>query len=85
MVPFRLRYARKMAKLTQTRLGTLAGMDVASARSRISQYESGLHKPSFEVVCKLAKILNLPECYVYTVNDYLAEDIMKLYREKYNK
>ncbi|PVF73411.1 hypothetical protein CSC14_2807 [Proteus mirabilis] len=36
-------------------------------------------------MCKLAKILNLPECYFYTVNDYLAEDIMKLYREKYNK
>lgn len=83
MVPIRLRYARKRAKLTQARLGALVGMEIASSRSRISQYESGLHKPSFDMVCKLAKVLNLPECYFYTVNDNLAEDIIELYYNKY--
>ncbi|MBG5950292.1 helix-turn-helix transcriptional regulator [Proteus terrae] len=83
MVPIRLRYARKRAKLTQARLGILAGIDINLARSRICQYELGVHRPTFEMVCKFAEILNLPECYFYTINDNLAEDIIEIYYDKY--
>lgn len=43
MVPQRLKSARLRAGYTQEKLGVLAGIDEATARSRISQYEWYLH------------------------------------------
>ena len=81
MLPIRLKTARLRANLTQEKLGVLAGIEEATARSRISQYESGIHRPTFEMMCAFAKVLNVPECYFYTVDDDFAEIILKTYSE----
>ncbi|WP_226052463.1 helix-turn-helix domain-containing protein [Dickeya chrysanthemi] len=79
MLPIRLKTARLRADLTQEKLGVLAGIEEATARSRISQYESGIHRPTFEMMCAFAKVLNVPECYFYTVDDDFSEIILKLH------
>jgi len=57
-------------------LGVLAGIDEASASARMNQYERGKHTPDFEMMCKLAKILKVPENYFYTTDDVMAEMIL---------
>ncbi|MEQ9908350.1 MULTISPECIES: helix-turn-helix transcriptional regulator [Pectobacterium] len=81
MLPIRLKTARLQANLTQEKLGVLAGIEEATARSRISQYESGIHRPTFEMMCAFAKVLNVPECYFYTVDDDFAEVVLKVYNQ----
>lgn len=85
MLPIRLKTARLGANLTQEKLGILAGIEEATARSRISQYESGIHRPTFEMMCAFAKVLNVPECYFYTVDDNFAEAVLKLFTSYANK
>ncbi|WP_410955563.1 helix-turn-helix domain-containing protein [Raoultella planticola] len=79
MIPKRLKEARQRAKLTQEKLGVLAGIEEATAYSRLSHYENGTHKPTFDLVCEFAKVLNVPECYFYTVDDDFAEAVLDLY------
>ncbi|EAM9831515.1 helix-turn-helix transcriptional regulator [Salmonella enterica] len=79
MIPKRLKEARQRAKLTQEKLGVLAGIEEATAYSRLSHYENGTHKPTFDLVCEFARVLNVPECYFYTVDDDFAEAILDLY------
>lgn len=81
MLPIRLKTARLRANLTQEKLGVLAGIEEATARSRISQYESGIHRPTFETMCAFAKVLNVPECYFYTVDDDFAEVVLKAHNQ----
>lgn len=71
----RLRIARKAKKLSQERLGILAGIDESSASARMNQYERGKHVPDFLMASKIAEILDLPTAYFYTENDLLAEII----------
>ncbi|MDT1658672.1 helix-turn-helix transcriptional regulator [Escherichia coli] len=84
MLPYRLKTARLRAALTQEKLGVLAGIEEETARSRVSQYEGGIHRPTFEMMCAFAKVLDVPECYFYTVNDDFAEVILSLYLTHYN-
>ncbi|MCB2256857.1 helix-turn-helix transcriptional regulator [Escherichia albertii] len=79
MIPKRLKEARLRAKLTQEKLGGLVGIEEATAYSRLSHYENGTHKPTFDLVCEFAKVLNVPECYFYTVDDNFAEAVLDLY------
>lgn len=79
MIPERLKAARLRASLTQEQLGVRAGIAEDTACSRLSQYESGTHKPTFMMVCAFARELNIPECYFYTVNDSFADALLKLY------
>ncbi|RNM04045.1 helix-turn-helix domain-containing protein [Dickeya undicola] len=79
MLPARLKTARLRADLTQEKLGVLAGIEEETARSRVSQYEGGIHRPTFEMMCAFAKVLNVPECYFYTVSDDFADMILELY------
>ncbi|CAM6382765.1 Transcriptional regulator, contains XRE-family HTH domain [Citrobacter sedlakii] len=79
MIPKRLKEARLRAKLTQEKLGVLAGIEEATAYSRLSHYEKGTHKPTFDLVCEFARVLNVPECYFYTVDDDFAEAVLDLY------
>ncbi len=81
MIPSRLKTARLRANLTQEKLGVLAGIEEATARSRISQYESGVHRPTFEMMCAFAKVLNVPEGYFYTVDDEFAKRMLEFYSE----
>ncbi|HBR1484818.1 TPA: helix-turn-helix transcriptional regulator [Klebsiella quasipneumoniae subsp. similipneumoniae] len=79
MIPKRLKEARQRAKLTQEKLGVLAGIEEATAYSRLSHYENGTHKPTFDLVCEFARVLNVPECYFYTVDDDFAKAVLDLY------
>lgn len=79
MIPKRLKAAREKAGLTQEQLGVAAGITEESAYSRLSHYESGRHTPKFEIACAFARILNVPECYFYIVDDDFAEEVLKLY------
>ncbi|EZJ41987.1 putative transcriptional regulator [Escherichia coli 1-182-04_S4_C2] len=36
------------------------------------------------MMCAFAKVLDVPECYFYTVNDDFAEVILALYLTHYN-
>lgn len=71
----RLRIARKAKKLSQERLGILAGIDESSASARMNQYERGKHVPDFLMASKIAEILDLPTAYFYVENDLSAEII----------
>lgn len=76
MLTKRLKEARLRSGLTQEKLGILAGLDEASASTRINQYEKGKHAPNFETVCNLAKVLNVPVSFLYTHEDDLAQFIL---------
>ncbi|HAI8369914.1 TPA: helix-turn-helix transcriptional regulator [Escherichia coli] len=76
MLITRLKEARRRAGLTQEKLGILAGLDEASASTRINQYEKGKHSPNFEKVSNLAKVLNVPVSFLYTPEDDLAQFIL---------
>lgn len=72
MLPYRLKEARLRKGLSQQKLGILAGIDEATASARMNQYERGIHVPDFELVCRLAEVLEVPSCYFYTLEDELA-------------
>ena len=74
----RLKEARLRAGLSQEKLGVLAGIDEASASARMNQSERGKHTPDFDMVCKFAKILKVPESYFYTIDDNMAEIMLKI-------
>lgn len=73
----RLRMARKAKKLSQERLGIMAGIDESSASARMNQYERGKHVPDFLMASKIAEILDLPTSYFYVENDLLAEIVLE--------
>lgn len=79
MVPKRLRIAREFADISQEALAVAVGVSEETGSSRISHYEHGRHRPKFELVCQLAKALNVPEGYFYTLDDSFAEAMLKLY------
>ncbi|OTG91812.1 helix-turn-helix domain-containing protein [Acinetobacter sp. ANC 3813] len=74
----RLKIARKAKKLSQERLGILAGIDEASASARMNQYETGKYAPDLLMVKKIAEVLEVPVAYFYTENNLMAEIIMQL-------
>lgn len=75
MLPYRLKEARLRKGISQQKLGVLAGIDEATASARMNQYERGIHVPDFELVCRLAEVLDVPSCYFYTLEDELAEQV----------
>lgn len=75
----RLRAARTEKKLSQERLGILAGIDESSASARMNQYETGKHVPDFLMATKIAAVLEVPVAYFYTEDNLMAEIILKLY------
>lgn len=79
MVPARLRVARELANMSQEELATAAGVSEETGYSRMSHYENGRHKPKYELVCRFAEVLNVPEGYFYTRDDRFAEAMLKLY------
>ena len=74
----RLKVARKAKKLSQERLGILAGIDEASASARMNQYETGKYAPDLLMATKIAEVLEVPVAYFYTADNLMAEIIMKL-------
>lgn len=80
-LPRRLKQARKAAKLTQEKLGVLAGLDELVAGARINQYERGRHEPNSLMVQNLAKVLHLPVAYFFADDDE-AELLLRFHRMK---
>ncbi len=46
----------------------------------MSQYEKGTHSPTFQTVCAIAKVLDVPEAYFYTLDDNFAEAMLYLHK-----
>lgn len=82
MVPKRLKAAREAAGLSQGKLAELIGIEGVSLNSRLSNYESGRFTPSFDVIVRIAKALDYPESYFYTLDDDAAEAILQYHRDK---
>lgn len=80
MVPKRLREARIASGLSQEKLAELVGIDGLSTRSRLSNYEVGRFTPPFDLILRIAKILNYPEYYFYIIDDDVAKMLLDHYR-----
>ena len=78
IVARRLKEARLRARLSQKRLGILAGIDEFSASARINQYERGKHMPDLQTVTRLATVLKSPVPYFYCADAELADLILKI-------
>lgn len=76
----RLKEARVAARLSQEKLGILAGVEEASASARMNQYERGKHAPDFSMVSRIALALDLPEAYFYSRDDELAWLVMRFHK-----
>ena len=72
MLAHRLKQARLRAGLSQEKLGKLAGIDPMSASARMNQYERGKHSPDYQLMCRVAEILNMPVSWFYTEDEDLA-------------
>jgi len=82
MLPARLKDARNRKKISQEKLGIMAGIDEATASARMNQYERGIHTPDFELVRRLAVILDVPTCYFYVEEDELADIVLNWYQQQ---
>ena len=69
----RLKQARLAAKLSQKKLGILAGIDEFSSSARMNQYEKSKHIPDFLTLNNIAQVLLVPTAYFYAQDDSLAE------------
>lgn len=76
----RLKEARKLSKLSQMRLGVLAGVDEASASARVNQWERGKHEPGLEMIETLAEVLNVPSAYFFAQDDSIAKLLLAIHR-----
>ncbi|WP_067515294.1 helix-turn-helix domain-containing protein [Endozoicomonas ascidiicola] len=77
-LPKRLMEARRAKGLSQKKLGILAGIDEFSASSRMNQYEKGKHAPDFATLKRLSDELDMPTCYFYCEEDWLAEILIRV-------
>ncbi|NCH77504.1 helix-turn-helix domain-containing protein [Cronobacter sakazakii] len=66
-----------LGRLSQKKLGILAGIDEFVASARINRYEKGVHQASIEIARKLADALAVPLAYLYTEDDELAELLLR--------
>ena len=55
----RIKYFRKLRKMTQKNLGTAVGFDENTADIRIAQYESGTRTPKSDLTRSLASVLDV--------------------------
>lgn len=60
VVAIRMREAREAAGLSQEALGVLAGIEEATAKVRINQYENGRHTPPLSMLERIATALGKP-------------------------
>lgn len=72
MLAHRLKQARLRAGLSQEKLGKLSGIDPMSASARMNQYERGKHSPDYQLMCRVAEILQMPVSWFYTEDEEQA-------------
>ena len=78
--PQRLKEARKRIRVSQKKLGILAGIDEFSSSARINQYEKGRHAPDFSMAKRLADVLKIPTSYLYESDDDIAAMLILYYQ-----
>jgi transcriptional regulator with XRE-family HTH domain len=76
--PKRLKEARLKAGISQKKLGIAAGLKESVASSQMNHYEKGKHNPSFKVLARIAKVLNVPTSFFYEVDDSMAKKILNM-------
>lgn len=69
----RLKEARIRAGLSQEQLGLEAGLDPMSASTRMNRYELAKRAPSYDLVERIAEVLNLPVTYFFAPEADIAE------------
>jgi transcriptional regulator with XRE-family HTH domain len=74
----RLREVREELGLSQEALGVLAGIDEATAKVRISQYENSRHIPPLSMLFKLASVVNKPPAW-FIVDEEMKDALSSLY------
>ena len=74
VVAQRIRIAREAAGLSQEALGILAGIDEATAKVRINQYENGRHTPPLSMIQTIANVVSRPVTWFIS-----SEDTTELY------
>jgi transcriptional regulator with XRE-family HTH domain len=57
------------AGLSQEQLGVCAGIEEASASTRMNRYERATRAPDVDLMQRIATVLNLPLAYFYSVDD----------------
>lgn len=82
MVPKRLKEAREAVGISQEKLSQLIGVEGINTRSRLSSYEVGRTEPPFNLIVKIAKVLDYPESYFYTIDDDFADNILQFHRNR---
>jgi len=76
----RIKEGRQELGLSQFELGVLAKIDEATAKSRISHYETGFNVPTLKTIEQLAIALNVPVSWFFCEDDE-AELIITLHRK----
>jgi transcriptional regulator with XRE-family HTH domain len=71
VIAIRIRQAREAAYLSQEALGVLAGIEEATAKVRIHQYEQGKHSPPFSMIERIGSALGKPAAW------FICEDDMQ--------
>lgn len=79
---YRLKIARTAKKISQQKLGIMAGIDENSASARMNQYEKGKHVPDFLTINKIAESLKLPTAYFFVEveNELFAQLLLEIYQ-----
>jgi transcriptional regulator with XRE-family HTH domain len=72
VIALRMREARETAGLSQEALGILAGIDEATAKVRINQYENGKHTPPMSMLDKIAGAVGKPVTWFICSDDSKA-------------
>ena len=76
----RIRQGRQELGLSQFELGVLAKIDEATAKSRISHYETGFNIPTLKTLEQLALAMNVPVSWFFCEDDEV-ELITLLHRQ----
>lgn len=76
----RLKAARAAREMSQERVGVLAGIEEATARSRISHYENGRTIPDLATAKNIARALNVPTAYLYADTQEEADLLLAYHR-----
>ena len=79
LIATRMREAREEVGLTQEALGVLAGIDEATAKVRINQYENGRHTPPLSMIEKIASVLGKPATWFICEDE--AKELLLLLNE----
>ena len=76
----RLKEARQRAGLSQEKLGIEAGLDPMSASTRMNRYELGNRAPDWQLVERIAAVLQVPTAYFYASTDDEAELLLTFHK-----